>query len=43
MKMESPNIGYNWYAFNLELDNRTCQLIKQTLALLPELSKGVDL
>ena len=43
MKMESPNIGYNLYAINLKLDNRTCQLIQQTLALLHQYSEDVGL
>ena len=43
MKMGSPIIGYKMCAIDLELDNRTCQLIKQTLALLPQYSEDVGL
>ena len=43
MKMESPNIGYNLFVIDLELDNRTCQLNKETLALLPQYSEDVGL
>ena len=43
MKMGNPNLGYNLYAIDLELDNQTCQLIKQTLALLPQYSEDVGL